>query len=369
MILYQQIYTNLLSSLEAIDLALLRSTTNVVQIEDAPVPSVPIQPQPMRNTLIGAIGGAFLMGALAFLIEYLDDTLKTPDDITRHLRLPVIGLIGEMSKPKAKSRKANESPGVYVTDNPLSPITEAFRTLRTNLEFASVDKPLKTILITSVFPSEGKTTLSVNVAAIMAQGDKKVVLIDCDLRRPAVHRYLKIANRKGLSDVFRSQAKLSNLITPWGNPQVAVLTSGGLPPNPTELLSSTKMDKILAELKEMVDVVILDAPPAIVADPIVLSAKVDGVLLVIEPGKTKIGPAQVLLEQLKRADARVVGAVLNPISKRRAQYYRNYRYYSSTNYYSRSGYYFSDNGGSKQKKSGLLKRKAKKETEPIDPSD
>jgi len=203
----------------------------------------------------------------------------------------------------------------------------------------------------------------------MAQGDKKVVLFDCDLRRPAVHRYLNIANRKGLSDVFRSQAKLSNLITPWGNPQVAVLTSGGLPPNPTELLSSTKMDKILSELKEMVDIVILDAPPAIVADPIVLSAKVDGVLLVIEPGKTKIGPAQVLLEQLKRADARVVGAVLNPISKRRAQYYRNYRYYSSTNYYSRSGYYFSDNGGSKPKKSGLLKRKAKKETEPIDPSD
>lgn len=347
--LYQQIYTNLLNNYEAVRLARLRSTPNVVQIEPALAPTHPIQPQPLRNLMLGAISGLMIMGAIAFLVEYLDDTIKTPEDVHRHLEIPVIGFIGEMSKPKGW-RKGDEISGVYVAENPLSPITESFRTLRTNLEFAGVDSPLKTILVTSSGPSEGKTTLAVNLSAIIAQGDKKVLLIDTDLRRPAVHRYLGIANRKGLSDLFRSNVPVQYVIDAWGNPQVAVITSGGLPPNPTELLSSEKMTRMLNDLKSMVDVIILDGPPAIVADPIVLAAKVDGVVIVIEPGKTKIGQSQVLMEQMQRAGARVVGAVLNPISKRRAHYYSKYRYYSAY-YYSSRGYggYFSDNGATNGK--------------------
>ncbi|MFC1878362.1 polysaccharide biosynthesis tyrosine autokinase [Chloroflexota bacterium] len=358
LVLYQQIYTNILNNLEAIQLAKIKSTTTVVLIQEAPVPIYPIHPQPLRDTVVGVVGGAMAMAALAFLIEFMDDTLKTPDDVKRALQLPTIGLIGEMTKPK--NSKKNDSAGVYVADNPLSPITEAFRQLRTNLEFAGVNKPLNTLLITSTAPSEGKTTMAVNLATVIAQGNKKVVLIDSDLRRPSVHRYLGIANRRGLSDVFRGQVKLSNLFTPWGNPQVAVLTSGGLPPNPSELLGSEKMDKILAELTEMVDIVILDAPPAIVADPIILAAKVDGVLIVIEPGETKTGQAQVMMEQMQRAGARVIGAVLNPISRKNAHYYSKYRYYSSAYYSSGNGYHHSGNGSGKGRKTLRLGRAKKK---------
>jgi polysaccharide biosynthesis transport protein len=355
--LYQQIYSNLLSSYENVRLARLRSTPNITQLESAPIPGAPIQPQPLRSGMLGAASGLLIMGAIAFLVEYLDDTLKTPEDITRFLNLPVIGLIGEMDRSKGKKGSRYS---VYLAENPLSPIAEAFRTLRTNLDFAGVDKPIKTLLITSTGPSEGKSTISTNLAVVMAQGEKKVVLVDADLRRPTLHRYMQIANRRGLTDLFRDQVALSNIITPWGEPPVAVLTSGGLPPNPAELLGSEKMTKILSDLKGKADIVILDSPPCIIADPMILSAKVDGVLLVIEPGHTKIGAAQVVMEQLQRAGARVVGVVLNPISQRRGHYYSKYRYYSSYYYYSRGyGYYTGDNGNGKSKRNGKQPKEAK----------
>ena len=347
--LYQQIYTNLLSSYENVRLARLRSTPNVVQIESAPVPSKPIQPQPERNIILGAFIGFVLMAMIAFTVEFMNDTIKTPEDVTHYLKVPVIGLIGEMGRRRGKD--GAHGANVYVSDNPLSPITEAFRTLRTNLDFAGVDRPIKSLLVTSTGPSEGKSTVAVNLAAIMAQGERKVVLVDTDLRRPAVHRFLGIANRKGLSDLFRDQTKLANVISTWGNPPIAVITSGGLPPNPTELLESEKMTRILVELKEKSDIVILDSPPTIVADPIAMSVKMDGVLLVIEPGKTKIGSAQVLMEHLNRAGARVIGVVLNPISRKHMHYYSKYQYY--TTYYYSHAYdrYFSKNGASKRKRS------------------
>lgn len=346
--LYQQIYSNLLNNYEAIRLARLRSTPNIVQIEKAKVPSSPIQIDPLSSGAIGAVAVAVLMCGIAFAIEYLDDTLKTPEDVDRYLHLPVIGLIGEMENMKGKEKNSY----VYVAENPLSPITEAFRTLRANLDFAGVDKPLQTLLITSTSPSEGKSTLAVNLAVVMAQGERKVVLLDTDLRRPSVHRYLQIANRRGLSDLFRDPIKLPEAISAWGTPEFEVIPSGGLPPNPAELLGSKRMLQIIEELKQRSDIIILDAPPCIISDPVILSARVDGVLLVVEPGKTKIGAAQVALEQLRRADARVVGVVMNPVSHRRGNYYSKYRYYSSY-YYSRGyNHYFGTNGDGKSKRNG-----------------
>lgn len=343
--LYQQIYSNLLNNYEAVRLARLRSTPNIVQIQPASVPGRPIKPQPVRDISMGSVIGIFLLGSVAFLIEYLDDTLKTPEDITRHLQLPVVGLIGEMEKSSNKNQKGFR---VYVSENPLSPITESFRTLRTNLEFAGVDKPLKSLLITSTAPGEGKSTIAANLAAVIAQGERKVVLMDTDLRRPTLHRHLQIANRRGLSDLFRDSIKVSNVINSWGDPPIAVITSGGLPPNPSELLASTKMEAILQDLKNKSDVIIMDAPPCVVADPIILSARVDGVLLVIEPGKTKIGSAQVVIEQLHRAGARIIGVVLNPISRRQAGYYTKYQNYST--YYSANGYHHATSGNGAVKK-------------------
>jgi len=347
--LYQQIYSNLVSSYENIRLARLRSTPNIVQIEKAGVPGSPVQPQPIRDTALGVAVGVLILGAIAVLIEYLDDTLKTPEDIDRTLNLPVIGLIGEMESSNGKG----ENPGVYVVENPRSPITEAFRTLRSNLEFAGVDRPIQTLLISSASPSEGKTTVAVNLAAVMAQGGKRVTLVDADLRRPSVHRFLQIPNRDGLTMAFRDpDLSPSSLTTPWGDPPISVISSGALPPNPAELLGSETMQTILEDLKNTSDIVIIDGPPFIVADPAVLSAMVDGVILIIEPGKSKIDSARAVSEQLQRSGARVVGVILNPISRKRAGYYSGkYRYYSEY-YYSRGYGYYSSGEGSRKKASG-----------------
>ena len=156
--------------------------------------------------MMGAMAGFLIMGAIAFLIEYLDDTLKTPEDVTHRLHVPVIGLIGSWITIRVRNEILK--PGVFVAENPLSPLTEAFRTLRTNLDFASVDKPIRTLIITSAGPSEGKSTIAVNLAAVIAQGGRRVIILDADLRRPSIHRYLGIANRKGLTNLFRDPNEL-----------------------------------------------------------------------------------------------------------------------------------------------------------------
>ena len=333
--LYQQIYTNLLNNYEQVRLARLRSTPNVIPVEPARVPVAPVSPQPVRDGGVGAAVGLMLMAAIAFAIEYLDDTIKTPEDVNTLLGVPVIGLIGEMD-----FRKDDEM-FIYTAENPRSPIAEAFRNLRTNLDFAGVDKPIRSLLVTSASPSEGKSTIATNLAVVMAQGDRKVILIDADMRRPSVHLHLQIPNFKGLSDVFRRPDDLNVIVTPWRDSQVRVLTSGSLPPNPAELLGSAKMTEIIKTCEQNADIVILDSPPFVVSDAVILAAKTDGVLLVIEPGGTKIDMARTMLEQLERAGAHVVGVVLNPISRQRAQYYAGrYRYYSE--YYSSRSYGYLD---------------------------
>jgi capsular exopolysaccharide synthesis family protein len=206
-----------------------------------------------------------------------------------------------------------------------------------------VSKPIQSLLVTSAGPGEGKSTTAANLAVAMAQGDRRVVLLDADMRRPGVHRVLHIQNQSGLSDIFRRQMNSVSALAGWGKPPLGVITSGPLPPNPVELLDSGRMDEILEELEAHADIVIIDSPPFVVSDPIVLSAKVDAVLLVVHPGKTRTPSAQAMLEQLQRAGARVVGVALNPISRRRSSYYGKYRYYSE--YYSRGyGYELSANG-------------------------
>jgi len=332
--LYQQIYVNLLNSMESIRLARLQNTPSVVQIEAAFYPGEPIRPRPLTNTMLGGAVGLMLAAGIVFLIEYLDDTLKTPDDVQRHLGLPVIGYIAEM-KVSGKSAEA-----LYVAKQPRSPVTEAFRALRTNLEFAGINQPLHTLLVTSPGPSEGKTTTATNLAAIIAQGDRDVILLDADLRRPHVHRFLSLSNQVGLSDLFRGTLKLQSVKRAFdGNEKMQVITSGNLPPNPAELLGSARMDQILDEVASSAEMVIIDSPPSLVSDAVILSAKVDGVILVLQPGNTDIASAKASLELLQRAGARVLGVVLNRIPRNRADYYGGYRHYSS--YY--KGYvYYSD---------------------------
>jgi polysaccharide biosynthesis transport protein len=326
LVLYQQLYSTLLSNYEAVRLARLQNTPSVVQVERAVPPTLPIQPGPLRNIVLGAFIGLLATGALAFTLEYLDDTLKTPTDIGNILGLPIVGYV-------ANESGMEKGEGVpYVTANPRSPMAETFRTLRTNLEFASVDRPLKTILVTSPGTSDGKTTVATNLAAVMAQANKRVILLEGDLRRPRVHRALGMSNHIGLSDVFRSQMDIRDVARYSKVKDLAVITSGNLPPNPAELLGSVRMTQILSRLVESASVVIIDSPPFVVSDSTVLSAKVDGVLLVIQPGKTHAEAARAMLTQLNRAGAHVVGVVLNRVPRKSANYYGYYRYENDTVY-------------------------------------
>jgi polysaccharide biosynthesis transport protein len=328
---YKQTYTSLVQSYEEVRLAEAQSTATVNLVEEAVPNRSPVYPRPLRNTALATLVGFMLAAGVAFLFEALDNTLKTPEDVIALLGLPVIGLIGEIYAPK------DAASHVYVADHPRSPVAEAFRSLRTNLEFAAVDRPLRTLLVTSASPAEGKTTICVNLAAVMAHGDRRVILVDADLRRPNVHRFLKIPHAHGLTTLFRppspEQDSAPGHMLDRGHPPFRVLPSGKLPLNPAELLGSQRMTDLLQEWAADSDLVILDGPPFIVADPVLLSALVDGVLVVIEPGKTRIEAAQAMLEQLQRAGAHVIGVVLNPITRKSAGYYSGrYRYYAGYNY-------------------------------------
>ena len=339
--LYQQIYLNLINTRESIRLSRLQNTQSINQIQVAVAPELPVRPQPLTSAMLAGVVGLMLAAGIVFLIEYLDDTLKIPEDVERVLGLPLIGFIAEM-----ESNKKGESE-VHVALQPRSPVSEAFRSLRTNLEFSAVDRPLRTILITGAEAGDGKTTIAANLAAIIAQGGKRVMLLDADLRRPRIHRFLGIQNRVGLTDLFRSSLGVEVVTNQWAGSNskgLSVITSGSLPPNPTELLGSQKMDQILAEMISLVDVVVIDSPPSIVSDAQILAAKVDCVLLVVQPGKTHAGAASAMREQLERAGAHIVGAVFNRIPRQHGYYYGGYRYYSP--YYSQNNQYLNGEGAS-----------------------
>jgi succinoglycan biosynthesis transport protein ExoP len=287
------------------------------------------------NTILASVVGLMLALGIVFLVEFLDDTLKTPEEVEHALGVPVLGFIAEMQY----KGKGDE---VYVTRQPRSPVSEAFRSLRTNLEYASVQKPIRTLIVTSPEPSEGKTTIAVNLAAIYSQGKRSVALVDADMRHPNVHRYMGLSNRDGLSNLFRDQSDVVKVSRNKVDlPKLTIITTGSLPPNPAELLGSDRMGWILEELQSIADMVVIDTPPSLVADAQVLAAKVDAVLLVIKPGKTSAEAARSSMELYRRAGVRVVGVVLNRIPRNRSYYYGGYKYYSP---YSDSKGYFSGAG-------------------------
>jgi len=205
--------------------------------------------------------------------------------------------------------------GLVTLTDPRSSVAEAFRTLRTNLEFFSLDNPVRTLVVTSAGPGEGKSTTLANLAITTAQTEKKVYLVDCDLRRPVLHQLFGMSNEIGLTNMIRDDALRSN--PPLQETQVPglwLLPSGPLPPNPSELLGSKRMEEIISRLKDEADLVLFDTPPSmLVTDAAVLASKVDGVLLVFSAGHTKRDHAQKAKALMEKVNARLVGVVLNNI--------------------------------------------------------
>lgn len=194
----------------------------------------------------------------------------------------------------------------------LSPISEAFRTLRTNIQFASIDKEIKTIMTTSANPSEGKSTVTSNLAVAMAQAAKKTLLVDGDMRNPSLHDTFRLLNWEGLSSALVGQKSLEELVQPTGIKDLDILTSGPIPPNPAELMASKAMTRLIEKMNETYDVVIFDSPPLIaVADPQILASQLDGVILVVNSGKTNSEQAFQAKSLLNKVQANILGCVLN----------------------------------------------------------
>jgi capsular exopolysaccharide synthesis family protein len=279
---------------------------------------------------------------LAFLLDFLDDTVKSLDDVDRYIHLPALALIPagrggvRLKGIPQPAPGPNESTALAMIDDVRSPIAESYRHLRTSLLLSSAGQPPKTILVTSSQPSEGKTTTAVNTAVMLAQTGAEVLIVDCDLRRPRVHAHFGVANAPGLTNYLSGESDLESVLQAHEKlPQLKLLTSGPIPPNPAELLGSNEMRKLLAELTDRFTHIIIDSPPAIsFTDASVLSTFVDGVMLVVHGGRSSRAVVRRAKQQLIDVGANIFGIVLNNVKLEAQDYYYYGGYYSS--YYTSS---------------------------------
>ncbi len=326
---FRQSYASLLQSYESIRVAEAGSISNIVIVESATMPTTPVRPKASLNTALAAVVGLMLAVGVVFLIEYLDDSVHSAEQASQVLKLPVIGAIARLPNGKDNG-KGNK---LIASAEPRSPVAEAFRSLRTNIQFSSVDKPIHTILITSAGPAEGKSLVSANLAVVMAQAGLRVILVDADLRRPAAHKFLNRPNHNGLTDlVLQASTGWEGSVQETTVRNLALVSSGQIPPNPSELLGSQKMQQVLNRLAEHSDIVVIDSPPVLaVTDSAVLARVADAVLMVLDAGSTRIGAALQAKAQLEQVGAKLIGLVMNKIPVGRGGYY--YQYYHQYHYY------------------------------------
>jgi capsular exopolysaccharide synthesis family protein len=294
-------------------------------VEPAQLPQSPIQPKTRQNVLLAAIVGLMIAGGVAFLIEYLDDTIKTPDDLAGGLGLVALGSIARLEGESYPEKLITRQPEHSSAD-------EAYRMLRSNVQFMANSTPLHTLLVTSAGPVEGKSITLANIGVVFAQNGLRTLLVDSDMRRPMLHRIFQLPNRTGLSNVLLAPVTQVNqeVIQSAGVANLQVITSGPIPPNPSELVGSARMSQVIAELRDLADVVIFDSPPVLSAtDAALLANRLDGTILVADAGRTRREAALRAVEQLQRAGANLIGGVLNRLQKKTGGYYYHYydRYY------------------------------------------
>jgi len=278
-------------------------------VGSAVAPSSPVSPRPIRNGILGALSGLMLGVGLAFLKEHLDDSIKTKDDLERAVPgVTVLGLI-----PRVADWRSREEPRLASIADPMSSAAEAYRTLRTSIQFLGLDKPVRTLQVTSADAGEGKSTTVANLGVAFARAGQRVVIVGGDLRRPRIHQFFGIGNSLGLTSVLLGRMPVSAALYPVrGQGGLWVLPAGPVPPNPAEVLVSARVDQVLAEIDA--DVVLIDSPPILpVTDALVLARRVDATLVVSLAGSTGRKEAARAIEMLRQVGAPVAGAVLNGI--------------------------------------------------------
>ena len=314
-------YTQAFNNLNELQVAQAKESSNLVQIEEARPPPKPIRPRTVSNTILAAIAGAMMTLGLIVLVEYMDDTIKIPGQILEDTSLSTLGVIACI--------KENVTTSPLITaHSPRDPISEAYRVLRTNLSLPLAAGAAHTILVTSSLPGEGKSTTAANLAVVLAQMGRGVVIVDADLRRPVQHEIFEVANDQGLTTVLLDNTMaIDDHLQKTKIAHLAILTSGPVPFNPAECLDAPRLAQVLATLGQAADLIILDTPPTLsAADVSILAPLVDGCLLVVEVNKTRRAALVQTVARLQKVNANVLGTVLNRLKLGRANdyYYADY---------------------------------------------
>ncbi len=287
--------------------------------EKAKRPTTPVSPKPVQNLALGLIAGLLLGFGLAVLRYRLDTTVKRREDVSRATGLATIGVVA--------FDKATKGQGLTVIESPRLPRAEAFRQLRTNLQYVDVDARPRVITITSTHAGEGKTTTTLNLAAVLAQTGARVVAVEADLRKPTFGSFLRVESASGLTSILVGEAEVHDVIQTIARGELAAITSGRIPPNPSEIVGSRAMSDLISQLRDEFDFVIIDAPPLLaVTDAAVISALTDGTIIVARAGKTRRDDLTQATTQLRNVDANILGVVLNmaPTKGPDAYTYGNY---------------------------------------------
>jgi polysaccharide biosynthesis transport protein len=299
---------------------LLQGAPNVITvIEPAALPTVPIGPRLTQNVLLAALVGLVVSLAIAFLLEVIDDTIKTTEDAHKVTGLSVLGSVAHL-------RGADYPSKLVTARTDSNRDAEAFRVLRTNLQFSAIDKPFHTLMVTSTRPKEGKSVTAANLATVIAQSGKRTVLVDCDLRRPTQHEVFELANDRGFTTLFLEEGTgIDDVVCPIAS-NLSVIPSGPIPHNAAELLDSARMNQQIERLKSRFDTVVFDVPPVLsVADATILAAKVDAVMMVVDSNFTRRGQAKRAKETLASVGANILGVVVNRVSETSEEdYYYDY---------------------------------------------
>lgn len=314
----KQIYESLMQRTKETGISSERRTSNIRIVDPAEVPRAPISPNLRRSFILSLVASLTMSLGLVFFVEYLDSRLKTPQDLKAHLSVPFLGMIPAVPKADELKNPLVNMPG-------LSAFSEAFKTVRTNVLFSTAEDGVRSLVVTSAGPGEGKSICSANLAVSLAQAGQRVLLVDADMRRPRVHEVFNCDQEPGFSNVLTGNSKVSEAIRKSPVQGLWLMTAGHIPPNPAELLASPRFLDFLGALDEHFDWVVLDTPPVlVVADSMVVANKATGVVFVVGADQTSRHTAKNAVEQLLNSNANVLGSILN-----RADIHRNPHYYSS----------------------------------------
>ena len=346
----EKLFGVLLGRMKEADVARMMKVNNIRVVDSAAVPKGPIRPKPLVNLGIGVVSGLLLGIALSWGREQMDRSVKTPDDVEQKLGVTVLGLlpafaedrekvvVGKAKSKGASRRRRPESselpPELVVHEAPLSGIAEAARSIRTNIMFMNPDRPYKRLLVSSAAPAEGKTTVACSIAIALAQGGQRVCIVDCDLRRPRLHRIFGRSGDAGVTNVIVGDATVDEVAKPTMIQNLWSVPAGPTPPNPADLLHSDRFKKFLNDLSDRFDRIVIDSPPVVpVTDSAIISTLVDGTVFVVRAFATSRHMSRQGLRTLRDVDSPVVGVVLNAVSLSSREYSYSYQYY-----YHREGY-------------------------------